>query len=238
MPIIIFAMHSICSIFDFVCFVCFVSLQLCQKCKMSVSMFNYILIAIVWISLSSDQTPVTAWKFHSDNDTIKMHMHEVKTIKIKITDVDGIELVAKNATLSIDSESDILKVSHDIIIDDIVDNSFECDVNLTAEFLGAAKVYATIIFNKGDIQISNETLNVIITREERLIDRLFTISVATLVSILYINFGAALDLGKVKEILVRPIGPLIAFVCQFLFMPLVSYIIVNTINFQSFRFIR
>lgn len=186
-------------------------------------MFNYILVAIVWICLLSKQTPVTAWKFQFDNDTIKMQMNEIKTIKVRITDVNGIELVEKNATLSIASESDILLVSHDILIDDIVDNSFEREVNLTAKFLGSAKVYANIIYQNGDILISNETFNVIITREERLIDRLFTISVAALVSILYINFGAALDLGKVKEILVRPIGPLIAFVCQFLFMPLVCY---------------
>lgn len=44
-----------------------------------------------------------------------------------------------------------------------------------------------------------------------------------LVSILYINFGAALNLQTIKEILTRPIGPTICFICQFVLMPLTSY---------------
>lgn len=68
-----------------------------------------------------------------------------------------------------------------------------------------------------------EELPVTVIREERVIDKVFTASVAILVSILYINFGAALDLPTLKAIMVRPIGPIIGFLAQFLFMPLLSY---------------
>lgn len=52
---------------------------------------------------------------------------------------------------------------------------------------------------------------------------MFTYSVIILVSILYINFGAAINLTTIKDIMRKPVGPIICFVCQFLFMPLVSY---------------
>lgn len=59
-------------------------------------------------------------------------------------------------------------------------------------------------------------------REERTIDTIFTISVAILVSILYINFGCAMDWNVCRDTLKRPIGPAIGFFCQFLIMPLVN----------------
>lgn len=67
------------------------------------------------------------------------------------------------------------------------------------------------------------TVKVAVTRTVRVIDTLFTVSVASLVSILYINFGCAMDWGVCKETLKRPIGVFIGVVCQFLFMPLVRF---------------
>lgn len=165
---------------------------------------------------------IDAWKLSADNDTVQLKMSEVKQIRIRLSGLDGGLLIQRNATLSIVSQSDILRVGGgETIMDDISDGVFEHDVNLTAVFLGTAELYATIITDDDNVQVSNETLHVTIVREERLIDRIFTISVIVLVSILYINFGAALDMVKVKEILVRPIGPLLAFACKFMFMPLV-----------------
>lgn len=70
---------------------------------------------------------------------------------------------------------------------------------------------------------SAEKLDVTILRPQRVIDRLFTYSVIILVSLLYINFGAALNMSTVKDILRRPVGPVICFICQFAFMPLAAY---------------
>lgn len=84
-------------------------------------------------------------------------------------------------------------------------------------------MYVTIKRNENVTEKSNELLNVTILRPKRLIDQLFTYSVIILVSILYINFGAALNLQTMSDIMKRPIGPLICFVCQFILMPLTSY---------------
>ncbi|CAL1274279.1 unnamed protein product [Larinioides sclopetarius] len=46
---------------------------------------------------------------------------------------------------------------------------------------------------------------------------------AALVAFNFINMGVQLDMDSIKKVLKKPIGPVIGFVCQFLFMPLASY---------------
>ncbi|KAJ8946945.1 hypothetical protein NQ314_008744 [Rhamnusium bicolor] len=77
--------------------------------------------------------------------------------------------------------------------------------------------------NKKTDEIAEGNLDVVVIRKKRIVDILFTASVATLVSILYINFGCAIDWGELRNILKRPIGPTIGFFGQFFVMPLLSY---------------
>lgn len=154
-------------------------------------------------------------------ENITVHMHHWQTVNLTLYDLDTDDLIKNNTSIRLVSDTDILQVSRQIPLVEIENGEWWGSFNVSAVFLGNARVHVIIEVN-GTKVWSHESLPVIIIREERLIDKLFTISVATLVSILYINFGAALDLGKVKEILVRPIGPAIACFCQFLFMPLVS----------------
>lgn len=88
---------------------------------------------------------------------------------------------------------------------------------------GQTRMFVTIKRNESVTENSTESLNVTILRPQRLIDRLFVYSVIILVSILYINFGAALNLQTIKEIMKRPVGPVICFIGQFVMMPLISY---------------
>lgn len=175
---------------------------------------NYVLVVCCALSTSK------AWEANFEPNSTTLHMLGFKTINLTLTGLHGVDLIQNKAILSVSSESEILTVSSQLNLDDIDNGAYTGQFNISGNFLGTTKVYVNIT-EKGVSERSNQTLNVVIIREERLIDRIFTASIIALVSILYINFGAALDLGKVKEILVRPIGPLIAFVCQFLFMPLV-----------------
>lgn len=59
-------------------------------------------------------------------------------------------------------------------------------------------------------------------RRERVIDHVFTGTVVILVSVLYINFGCAMDWGLCKRTLKRPIGPAIGFICHSIWMPVVN----------------
>lgn len=66
------------------------------------------------------------------------------------------------------------------------------------------------------------SMDVTVVRKHRVIDTVFTASVATLVAIIYINFGCALDWNAFRSNLKRPIGPAIGFFTQFAIMPTVS----------------
>ncbi|CAG9772272.1 unnamed protein product [Ceutorhynchus assimilis] len=60
-------------------------------------------------------------------------------------------------------------------------------------------------------------------RPERVIDTIFTASTVVLVTIIYVNFGCAVEWGELRKLLKRPIGPIIAFSGQFILMPLVTF---------------
>lgn len=186
---------------------------------------NYVLVVLSLILLGISSSRVSAWTatFEPNNNKTTIHMGETLTVKLIIQHLNATNLIWEKATIGIISDADILKVSHQILLDDIIDDEWTGVFNVTGDFLGNARVFVEILSELGNIELSNETLAIVIIREEKLIDKIFNISVAALVSILYINFGAAMDMEKVKEILVRPIGPLLAIVCKFLFMPLLSY---------------
>merc|ERR1719323_1532919 len=76
-------------------------------------------------------------------------------------------------------------------------------------------------------------MNVEVVRKKTIQSKVFSYSVAILVSLAYINMGCALDLDVVKNTLKRPIGPAIGFICQFLVMPLLSYLLGFIFGTQS-----
>merc|ERR1712079_259277 len=81
--------------------------------------------------------------------------------------------------------------------------------------------------NKLNMQHGSESLQITVTRSKakKTASKIFGYSVAALISFAYINMGCALDLEVMKKVLRRPIGPLIGFVSQFLFMPICSFVL-------------
>lgn len=112
---------------------------------------------------------------------------------------------------------------------------FSSSFNVTPTFMGYGDVQIDLLHRSsdvneklGDIATTSKSasgISVTAVRKSRLIDHIFTASVAILVSIIFINFGCALDLKVVKENFTRPLGPLIGMVCQFLFMPVIGFAI-------------
>ncbi|RWS00186.1 P3 protein-like protein, partial [Dinothrombium tinctorium] len=73
------------------------------------------------------------------------------------------------------------------------------------------------------IQVREKTLKVAVLRVKNPLHQYFTIFVGILVCINNINIGCILDLKVIRDVLRRPIAPIIGFLCQFLFMPLASF---------------
>lgn len=94
------------------------------------------------------------------------------------------------------------------------------NITIDAFFLGSTKIYVRRVNSS---ERAEDTLGLTIIRRMRVIDHIFTGSVALLVSLLYINFGAALDVTVLRGLLARPLAPIIGFLTQFIIMPLLGY---------------
>uniref|UniRef100_T1JMS2 Uncharacterized protein n=1 Tax=Strigamia maritima TaxID=126957 RepID=T1JMS2_STRMM len=113
---------------------------------------------------------------------------------------------------------------------------FISEEDITSSRNISIKIHA-LVFGHGKILIevfgvTNNTNNthhldafvkVRITRRERIIDNIFLAGIFIFMTINNINMGCVMDMAIVKEVFRKPIGPIIGFCSQFLFMPLASY---------------
>jgi len=95
-------------------------------------------------------------------------------------------------------------------------------------FLGRTKLKVRRTDDGGTYETAKD-LDVTVLRETGVLDLAFTYSVATLVGIIYINMGAAVDTRIITETLKKPIGPAIGFFSQFVIMPMLSYVIAKAL---------
>ena len=70
---------------------------------------------------------------------------------------------------------------------------------------------------------NNTQLLVSVIRDKDIMQKIFIFSVATVVSISYINMGCAIDTNEIYQCLRRPVAPAIGFFSQFFCMPLVRH---------------
>lgn len=119
-------------------------------------------------------------------------------------------------------------VSEDASIASIINGTFTDGIPhnrsflVRGNFLGKTSIHAEKTIN-GSVKEKSQSLPVAVVRREKAISKAFTISVAILVSLNYINMGCALDMSVVFTVLRKPIAPAIGFVSQYAIMPLVSY---------------
>lgn len=179
-----------------------------------------LIVVLNLFALSSAAT----WTARFEPSEITIHMSLADEIVLTLENLNYNELLANGARLHVRASNEkLLHIDKQIEASEVSEQgSWSGTVYIDALFLGTTSVYIELVYADGTIERSDQQLPVIVIRENRTIDHVFTGSVATLVSILYINFGAALDLGKLKGIVKRPIGPAIGFIGQFVIMPLVS----------------
>lgn len=101
--------------------------------------------------------------------------------------------------------------------------SFQGVLKVSGKFLGRTGVMVEMTRGSGKHSITNATLPVVAVKPQRVIDKIFISSVATFVSLIFINFGCAMHWPTVAGVIKRPIGPLIGMCGHFIFLPLVSF---------------
>lgn len=103
---------------------------------------------------------------------------------------------------------------------------------LLGKFLGLTELHLVPVnklsngsYEPVDPSSKSNPFDITVKRSQSLVSLIFTISVASLVSLNYINMGCALDMATVKSVLRKPIAPLVGFLSQYLFMPISSYLL-------------
>lgn len=97
--------------------------------------------------------------------------------------------------------------------------------NVSGSFLGFTQVKLVLSDGNDQELMASEPVKVKVQRGQRVLDKIFIHVVILMVIVAYINMGCAIDLKVIKETLRRPVAPAIGLASQYLFMPLVSYLI-------------
>ncbi|XP_044732463.1 ileal sodium/bile acid cotransporter-like [Chrysoperla carnea] len=168
------------------------------------------------------ELPKLSVQYEFENITVEMD--KAKEVNFQINNLKENSISSINI---LSKDPDILKVERQIVFDDAnYDmNYLNSSFNATGVWLGKTEVFIQAINQKNEKINITKTLPATVIRKDRVIDHIFTGSVITLVSILYINFGCALDWSYLKETIKKPIGPVIGFFGQFLIMPVLSFVL-------------
>lgn len=158
-------------------------------------------------------TWTTDWVFKNESkcekkdNCLKLQMEQSESINLTISNLNKTELIDSKAEIRVVSDADILHVANNISLNDINNEKWTGVIKVDAIFIGKVNLFVEIIRDQDESKKEkSDDLSVIIVRKDRVIDTVFIVSVASLVSILYINFGAALDLRKVRNSIRKPIG--------------------------------
>jgi Sodium Bile acid symporter family. len=194
------------------------------------------LLVPLWMLSSSVVASVTdtmgSWVVNFDPVEVFLPMDSTSTVKFSTylqpqeIDVGVVRVTTSDESVANPCPSNKTYILKTESISDF--DSWSSAFNVTGNFLGCAEVHLQLINNSDKTVLKqSDPLNVKVVRIQGVTDHLFTYSVAVLVSVIYINFGCALDWSLLKTTIRRPVGPIIGFWCQFLIMPLVSFLFLD-----------
>ncbi|XP_055841449.1 P3 protein [Episyrphus balteatus] len=181
-----------------------------------------VLLLVQYALLGNTQVVPQKWSAKFTPGELEVDMDTNTQVLLELFDVN----VKQTSRIQVQSENLNLAQTETLIkINEINPTTGYWTGNITVKalFLGQTRLFVELTTTDNEIQTSSPELTVTIVRALRPIDIAFTVSVALLVSLLYINFGAALDLSVLSGLLRRPVGPTIGFFTQFIIMPLLSF---------------
>ncbi|XP_053948911.1 sodium-dependent organic anion transporter [Anastrepha ludens] len=99
--------------------------------------------------------------------------------------------------------------------------SWQGAVPVQTRRFGFTYLYVTLHPNTtgGIVERSPADLTLSVARKERLDEKIFSYTAASLLLLMFLNLGGVLDLQRLKEIFLRPVAVLIGFCTSYLLMP-------------------
>uniref|UniRef100_A0A0A1WHH6 Solute carrier family 10 member 6 n=1 Tax=Zeugodacus cucurbitae TaxID=28588 RepID=A0A0A1WHH6_ZEUCU len=166
------------------------------------------------------------WAVQFEYEQLNMTMRNAQTVAFVITAVEP--ALGSNYEFHVLNDND--EVARLDAVETVLSNvngvvKVKGNFTLHATLLGYTHVYVELRRAGQETARSQEVLRVIVTRSMNLADIIFNVAIACFVMVIYVNFGAVLDLEDLKRIVIRPVGPAIGLFCQFLVMPVLSFLI-------------
>lgn len=178
---------------------------------------------------------IAAWQSHFKPAQLQLQMERSNEVQLTLsgikdairqeTDRYSFRLISNNAHLAtVAPENATIPVAL------LTTSEWSGRIRLNGHFLGEARIsvqlHDAMLNSSSDpdnLAQNDSTLHALIVRPERVIDHVFVGSIILLMSLVYINFGAALNMEVMQGLLSRPVGPCIGFITQTVGMPLLSY---------------
>lgn len=185
--------------------------------------YFFVIFSSILCHFSCAQDDIT-WTAHFENTTYSIDMGDSKNISLTITNLNKSKLIESNATIRIVSDSNILQVSKIIHPNEIVGDKWSGNFVVDAIFIGHANVWVEIVQQQKNEQRSPQQCRINIQHKSILrgdFMKYFNIFVMIFYFVMYINIGVVLELDKVRANVRKPLRPCIAFICNFIFSPLV-----------------
>ncbi|XP_030568668.1 P3 protein [Drosophila novamexicana] len=191
-------------------------------------------LLVVAMMLSQQTVPSASWQARLEPELLQLEMERSDEVQLTLSDIaDELQQAGRYSFRLQSAAEQLASVASDnasIPMELVSHNGWQGRIRVNAHFLGEARITVRLYdaasnsssppHNTGS---NASSLLVKVVRPERVIDHVFVGSIILLMSLLYINFGAALNVDVLQGIVTRPIGPCIGFVTQVLGMPLLSY---------------
>ena len=195
--------------------------------------FSFLLILFeVTASLTVSFSPSSKLTLREESDS---------TVNFTLVDRDAINSVDPSQTyeyevgIKDDAIADVKGNKTFTLNTEELRNNYSSYFIVSGKFLGKTSVSITRKLPSTKLNYGTKnSLDIIVKRKQTTISLIFTISVAVLVSLNYINMGCALETEVVKSVLRRPIAPALGFLSQYIVMPSVS----SSIRYQRVDCIR
>ncbi|XP_054288932.1 ileal sodium/bile acid cotransporter-like [Macrosteles quadrilineatus] len=199
---------------------------MCPLWPLHIILMYLVMLAPLWmVSCQVVKKATWAVDFHPDK-LLGLPMYDIAQVSLTTSDLSEEDLASGRVSVFSD-HPDIaeLLVDQPIVLNtqNITGGTWTTAFNVSANFIGYTEVKMRI--DSKSSSRTSDPLKVTVTRKKRIIDTVFMSSVIVLVSIIFINFGCALDWPFLRKSLRRPVGPAIGFFSQFIIMPLLSYMI-------------
>lgn len=176
-------------------------------------------------SAASTNATASEWQISCtpQNSTIVMYTSANVTC-----DIQGPEKAYSEHTIIVHSNNpDVIEVKNtEVWLKKEKDTQYYPEsFNVYGVFIGQTNVSVQIRRKHDAEPEATENLNFIVIRKMSTLDIVFHVSVIGLITLMYVNFGAAFNWGALKENMRRPVVPILGFGIQVICMPLISFML-------------